>query len=753
LFSPRPAQAQVLRYRQGRMGVSAVPGSGKTQTLSQLAALLIAEEAIREDQEVLIVTLVNSAVDNFTSRIQSMIQPLGLLPGMGYRVRTLHGLAYDIVRERPDLVSLSDHFQIIDEAEAEDILERVCNTWLRSHYDFMDTFSLPDRDPYQDRKLMTGWQGLVVSTASAFIRQAKDLQASPNQISEQMHKLRVLHPLLIMGSEIYTDYQRALNYRGVLDFDDLIRLGLLALESDPEFLERLRYRWPYILEDEAQDSSRLQEEILRLLSGPQGNWVRVGDPNQAIYETFTTASPEYLLRFRTERGVIVRDLPNSGRSTPSIIHLANHLIEWVRENHPNELLRSALNLPWILPTEPGDPQPNPEDQPEGIHLPNTKYTPDKEIDNVVRSLKRWLPEHSDSTVAALVPRNERGIKLVEALKKHDIPYVEILRTTDTTRQTISLLGTILHYLAEPASSRRLSQVYLALHQRDGKNVTDGYQDIINTVDSLISKNQLPEDYLWPLPGRDWLGRLSIEDNLPPQVIEELKILRDTILRWQSATLLPIDQLLLTISQDLFTLPHELALAHKLALSLERAAQANPEWHLQEFSQELDDILKNRRKYTGFSDEDTGFDPQRYKGKVVVATIHKAKGLEWDRVYLLSVNNYDFPSADSYDRFFSERWFVRDSLNLEAETLARLKALMSNDIPGVYMEEGPATQQARIDYASERLRLLYVGITRACKELVITWNNGQNSDCLPARALIELRSFWEKRIQGEHHGME
>ncbi len=55
MFKPRPMQAEVLRYRQGKMGVSAVPGSGKTHTLSYLAARLIAEEYVGEDQEVLIV--------------------------------------------------------------------------------------------------------------------------------------------------------------------------------------------------------------------------------------------------------------------------------------------------------------------------------------------------------------------------------------------------------------------------------------------------------------------------------------------------------------------------------------------------------------------------------------------------------------------------------------------------------------------------------------------------------------------------
>ena len=111
----------------------------------------------------------------------------------------------------------------------------------------------------------------------------------------------------------------------------------------PSFLDRLRYRWPIILEDEAQDSSRLQEQILRRLSGNGGNWVRVGDPNQAIYETFTTASPRFLIDFLNEDGVVRRELPDSGRSAPNIIKLANHLIDWASK-HPNAHVQSKRAL-------------------------------------------------------------------------------------------------------------------------------------------------------------------------------------------------------------------------------------------------------------------------------------------------------------------------------------------------------------------------------------------------------------------------
>ena len=85
---------------------------------------------------------------------------------------------------------------------------------------------------------------------------------------------------------------------------------------------------------------------------------------------------------------------------------------------------------------------------------------------------------------------------------------------------------------------------------------------------------------------------------------------------------------------------------------------------------------------------------------------------------------------------SEKWFLRDSLNLEAETLAQLDALLSTDEYAWY-QEGEATQRARLDYVRERLRLFYVGVTRARKELVVTWNTGRKGDLVPSTPLLAL----------------
>ena len=70
----RPHQEAILAYQRGKMGISAVPGSGKTFTLSRLAANILLNNRFGMDQEILVVTLVNSAVDNFSERIGQFIQ-------------------------------------------------------------------------------------------------------------------------------------------------------------------------------------------------------------------------------------------------------------------------------------------------------------------------------------------------------------------------------------------------------------------------------------------------------------------------------------------------------------------------------------------------------------------------------------------------------------------------------------------------------------------------------------------------------
>jgi DNA helicase-2/ATP-dependent DNA helicase PcrA len=663
MFKLRPKQREILSYSQGRMGISAVPGSGKTWTLSYLAADLLKRNILQDDQEILIVTLINSAVDNFYNRIRSFIEAKGLIPNIGYRVRTLHGLAHDIVRERPELLGLDTNFQIIDERESDSIRDGVAQAWLTSHPNQLDPFLNPlIEDTKMDWAKREQLPELVKDVALSFIRFAKDHRYTPERLRELIKQLPIPLPLAEMGLEMYENYQNALVYRGAVDFDDLIRLALYALEWDAALLERLRHRWPYILEDEAQDSSLLQEGILKLLTGENGNWVRVGDPNQAIYATFTTANPDYLRDFINQPAVIQKELPNSGRSTLELINLANHLVLWTNNEHPNEIIRNALqSSPLIEPTSRDDPQPNPPDDQTYIYISSQKFTPAAEIQAVADSLMRWLPDHQDSTVAVLTPRNLRAFDLVDELRKRNIAYHDdLLRSSSATRFSAGSLGHILRYLADPQSPGKLAMVYRVWKRDSRKNEDEKAQ--VEQIAEVLHRIQYVEEYIWPVNGKDWLENTGLAAR-SPVVYQQLIQFRHMVQRWQSSVLLPVDQIVLTLAQDLLTDPAELAVAHKLAVLLGRAQEAHPDWRLLQLSDELVVIAKNERRFLGFSDSDSGFEPDKYKGKVIISTMHKSKGLEWDRVYLMSVNNYDFPSGILGDPYISEKWFIRDFLNI------------------------------------------------------------------------------------------
>jgi DNA helicase-2/ATP-dependent DNA helicase PcrA len=98
-------------------------------------------------------------------------------------------------------------------------------------------------------------------------------------------------------------------------------------------------------------------------------------------------------------------------------------------------------------------------------------------------------------------------------------------------------------------------------------------------------------------------------------------------------------------------------------------------------------------------------------------MHKAKGLEWDRVYLTSVDQVEFPHEVG-GQFRGEQWFLGGH-DPATEARKQLEALARGDdpLPG----EIELIRRARLEYISERLRLLYVGITRARRELIISYS--------------------------------
>ena len=774
----RPAQEEILKYEGGRLGVSAVPGSGKTFTLSRLAAKLVHKLAASgpvDDREVLIVTFTNAAAENFRSSIGRIVESRRLLPS-GFRVGTIHSLAHDIVRERPGLVGLGEDFDIIDERTSQDIKRQAVNNYLQANPDFLGGYIKPEI-LHNSRNLGRQLNLTAQEVAEAVIRRVKELRTDADALENLLQHQSGAWPLLSFGLQVCRDYQRGLSVRGGVDFDDLILLALQALETDDNLLARLQRRWPFVLEDEAQDSSALQEQMLLLLTAAHGNWVRVGDPNQAINTTFTSADPRFLKQFVDGETVVKLPLPNSGRSALPIISLANRLIDWSSEEHPLLPPEKALSPPHIQPTGEDDPQRNPEPGNPAVYFYDRPLAPVDEIRILVASLQRWLPKHPAKTVAVLVPDNRRGAEFSKAFEDASLPFDDsLLRSTSTTRIAVDALVKAMRFISQPANPSHLrllwNEVWWArrscLHDPSETGVEssqvsaeegppswlpDQSDSVEKTQESelpgpvllfgkALGQLRLPERFIFPAAGDDWLQELNWLDDYDDfrPIVHRF---RQDLRRWCSAAVLPVDELVLTLGQDLFTDAPERALAHSAAILLANRARERPGLRLLELTKELEETAANKRRLLGFTEETRGFEPPA--GKVTIATMHSAKGLEWDRVHLASVSNYSFPGGGDDEYYRGEPNYIRDSLNLTEEALEQTRQLHMGTLDDYV--HGEATREARQEYAAERLRLLYVGITRARQELVLTYNTGRFHDTRPngpALAFDAMRLWWECR---------
>lgn len=754
----RPAQEKIAAYENGRMAVSAVPGSGKTFTLSLLASKLLAggyaseNPSLRpaEDQRILIVTYLNASVNTFRARVRTRLEELNLPPDDGYDVRTLHSLALEIVRiSESGLGTDSAEPVVADETQTNLFINQAMDNWIALHPEHYRAFLQSDNPQEQSR-----WRNAVVKTARTFIRAAKneryrahDIQARLNsQMETALDPASAdlpigASPLLTMLSAIYGQYQDILNRQGVLDFDDLIWHAVDLLESRPDLVIELRRRWPYILEDEAQDSVPLQEVLLSLLTGADGNWVRVGDPNQAIMSTFTAAHPRFFNAFNDREDVTTLPLPNSGRSSPLIIGAANEVVDWTMDHHPVPQVRqNAFRRQHILQTPPGDAQPNPPDSESAIKIRVYKRREEEELPTVARLAAQYAKSSPQHTLAILVPTNEAGQKIAEQLDDLDVSYDNLLRGGAREREIATAVNAILAVLANPQNKRSLAAALASLHEL-GHPSANFPAEAVSHLTTILKSVQTPESLLFPWSEED------LERSLPAGVAseEEIKHLArfsDLMRKIFDLRTMPIDDMALAIGDELFSRDYaresDLAITYQLAIILRSWQEMHPQWRLPELSAELAALAAGRRRLPLQRPSDYGYEPQM--GRISLATQHSAKGLEWDAVYMVGIDGLWIPG--SLDAHFIG---VNESFggNPEAEALAQLRFLMQGDA-GLY-EGLTATESAHIEIINERLRLFYVGITRARRFLHIsrsrsTGGVGREKPAQPATVLGLLYTY-------------
>ena len=196
------------------------------------------------------------------------------------------------------------------------------------------------------------------------------------------------YDILGISAGLYEAYQQLLIDRNYLDYDEMIA-GALRVMADPTAKKLWQQQVHAVFEDEAQDSSPLQERLLRQLAGIpdapelQPNLIRVGDPNQAINSTFTPADPRYFRDFCQECSELIdvnsssrlEKMEQAGRSTQMIMSTANFVLDWgnnwlkppanIDEKNTIQTTESVFWLQTIRPVSAGDAQPNPSPQDGG----------------------------------------------------------------------------------------------------------------------------------------------------------------------------------------------------------------------------------------------------------------------------------------------------------------------------------------------------------------------------------------------------
>lgn len=708
-FRLRPEQQRVIdEYTGGFGAISAVPGAGKTTTLSALAAKLI--QNIRPRQRVVIVTYQNAAVANFQRAVTERLEERNLLP-RGFMVRTLHSLALEVLSSVRHRAELDAQAQVIDEADASSLRQTALDQAIERHRDML--LSLPTDIEAGDWIEREDW--LLRRLAEEAIKQLRPHEDRLDLLRQPPGAVGWL-PFAL---DVFDTYRLELRERGLLEYDDMVSRAVQMLEAHPEHCARLRKRWPYLLEDEAQDSSPLQERMLRLIAGEGGNLVRVGDANQSILTTFTNSDVEGFRNWLADPAVTHKfELAGSSRSTEAILQVANGLIRRVQSDFPvEESRRAALRHQMIDPVVIDGELQNPPLSPGArIGLSAQVFeTTEQERNTVLNMATDYLRQNPERTVGILVGSRNVGYEYtLDAISKGfpDNRIIRLLGGQDGRPVgIIERIEPVLRYLEHPDKPGHLCQ---ALDAWTG----DGNDDrVVAALRGYIGETRGEiERLLYPDPARDPAGILQLPDDLTPAEQQTLARLR-AVPEWLDHRLARPHELLGQLSLTLATTDDERRILDAIVTTL---ADIPPDPAVSRFSQlmrTLDELKKRHRRLRGTHDDHAiNIDP----GSLTISTRHQAKGLEWDVVFAIGCDDFWFRATSEFQSSAHRPWLGQydPALELQAEINHRLAGHTGR--PSTTDRDKLATTRT-IEQVSEGLRVMYVTITRARRALWVSWH--------------------------------
>ena len=407
--------------------------------------------------------------------------------------------------------------------------------------------------------------------------------------------------------QVYREYQNRLQAANALDFDDIIMKTVQLFEQVPEVLERWQRSFDYIMVDEYQDTNMAQYKLVSLLAKGSGNLCVVGDEDQSIYR-FRGATIENILSFEKEFGARVVKLEQNYRSTETILNAANAVIK-------NNTQRKGKAL-WSELGEGDRVQ---------LHLFQSEM---EEADFVAKTVMDFTEEGGSFRDNAVLYRTNAQSRSVElALARSGVPYRIIGGTKFYDRKEIKDIIAYLSVINNPADTVRLSRII----NEPKRGIGDATQLEITRISQGLGITAIE---VMERAG-EFAGVAKKAKVLEPlgRMLRELGEDEDR----------PLDMLL----DDLMAMTGYEAMlkaqGDEGAARLENISELKSGMiRFMEENEEhsLWDYLENIALITDLDNYDQGED------RVVLMTMHGAKGLEFTNVFLIGAEENIFPSYRS-----------------------------------------------------------------------------------------------------------
>ena len=642
------AQREAVVNYDGPTLIIAGAGSGKTRVLTTRIAYMLANGV--DPSSILALTFTNKAAREMRERIEKLVGPKARFIRMG----TFHSVFARLLRENAERIGYTSSYTIYEPSDVKNLIKAIIK----------DKNLNEERYKPQNVAARISMAKNCLITPGAYIANAtivgEDREAKMPEIGD-----------------IYNEYCLRCKRNGAMDFDDLLLQTNILLRDAPDVLEQYQNQFKYLLVDEYQDTNMAQYIIVRRLALKHSNVCVVGDDAQSIY-AFRGAKIENILSFQRDYPMAkVYKLEQNYRSTQTIVEAANSLIK----NNSRRLDKKCFSAAAL------------GDKIGLVRVLEDSYEPVEvamDIKNKAREGAQW------SDFAILYRTNKQHGLFESALARRGIPYrvykgMSLLEHKDV-RNLIAYFSVILNPNDDESFKRIVNYPARGIGDTTIARIADiaaqRGTSMWHAVHELVSATT-------PMEQVEKVVVRKVGDFV--RLINELSALRTEM------GVCDFAKEVMTRSGILHALEAEKKPENDTAKDYLDQLLAMMSSYEDECNREMEDGLRDEN-YTPSVDEwmqnmmlQNDQDTEDDGNKVTLMTVHSAKGLEYDYVYIVGMEEGLFPSSRS------------------AESLADLE---------------------------EERRLMYVAITRAKKGLMLTFSEmrrvwGKTENTSPSRFLKEI----------------